>query len=165
MAKMNGSGKWKTRWALGLSLTMAAVLSLGVFAACNNPDDGDDNEEEESAAMPADTQLLKNGNFEFFTVPDDAVYLINTPTSWSHGGTSSYTMSGIIGTSETAWDKLRASDLAEKLDYNNSLNSSADDYKDLHVDYNGMKSSDILYKDTYAALNAKDDSESGEGEG
>ncbi|MDE6597429.1 MAG: hypothetical protein K2K60_02185 [Clostridia bacterium] len=146
---------------LALACTTAFTLS-GMAAACkkdNTPDDSAD-----KTTSKEDTQLLKNGNFEFFTVPENAVYLINTPTNWSHGGTSSYTMSGIIGTSDAAWDKLTASDLAEKLDYNNSLNSSADNYKDLHVDYNGMKSSDILYKDTYAALNAKD-SDSGEGEG
>ncbi|MDE6001469.1 MAG: hypothetical protein K2G96_04025, partial [Clostridia bacterium] len=141
---------------LALACTTAFSLS-GMAAACkkDNPADNDD-----KTTSKEDTQLLKNGNFEFFTVPDDAVYLINTPTNWSHGGTSSYTMSGIIGTSDTAWDKLTADDLAEKLDYNNSLNSSADNYDDLHIDYNGMKSSDILYKDTYAALNAKDSDDS-----
>lgn len=145
---------------LALACTTAFTLS-GMAAACKKDDTADSGTDKTTSKE--DTQLLKNGNFEFFTVPDDAVYLISNPTGWSHGGTSSYTMSGIIGTSETAWGKLTAGDLAEKLDYNNSLSSSADDYKDLHVDYNGMKSSDILYKDTYAALNATDDdSESGE---
>lgn len=102
MAKIYGSGKWKRRWAIGLSVSMAAVLSLGVFAACNNPDDGKDDEDEESAAMPADTQLLKNGNFEFYSEmtkeEDELRAILNTPTSWSFssGSPSSDTKSGLL---------------------------------------------------------------------
>ena len=102
MAKIYGSGKWKRRWAIGLSVSMAAVLSLGVFAACNNPDDGKEEEEEESAAMPADTQLLKNGNFEFYSEmtkeEDELRAILNTPTSWSFssGSPSSDTKSGLL---------------------------------------------------------------------
>ncbi len=101
MAKIYGSGKWKKRWALGLSLTMAAVLSLGVFAACNNPDGGDE-EEEDSAAIPADTQLLKNGDFEFYSEmtkdEDELRAILNTPSNWSFssGSPSSDTKSGLV---------------------------------------------------------------------
>ncbi len=157
------SKKRRLKYVL-LALACTAAFSLsGMAAACkkDNPDDSAD----DKTTSKEDTQLLKNGNFEIFTVPDEAVYLINTPTNWSHGGSSSYTMSGIIGTSDAAWDKLTADDLAEKLNYNNSLSTSAENYNELHVDYNGMKSSDILYKDTYAALNANDNNngtESGE---
>ncbi|MDE7214565.1 MAG: hypothetical protein K2N68_01855, partial [Clostridia bacterium] len=64
------------------------------------------------------------------------------------GGDSSNAKSGIIGPTTTAWDALTDATLAAKLDYNDDLSSSADDY----IDYNGMKSRDIFYKDTYAAL-------------
>ena len=118
MAKMNGSGKWKKRWALGLSLSMAAVLSLGVFAACNNPDDGKDDEEEESAAMPTDTQLLKNGDFEFYSEmtkdKDELRAILNTPTSWSFssGSPSSDTKSGLVDLKY--WDSITKSEYEYK---------------------------------------------------
>lgn len=113
MAKIYGSGKWKKRWALGLSLSMAAVLSLGVFAACNNSDDDGDTEEEDSAAMPADTQLLKNGDFEFYSEmtkdEDELRAILNTPSNWSFssGSPSSDTKSGLIDLKY--WDSISKS--------------------------------------------------------
>ncbi len=149
-----------------LALACAASFSLtGIAAACA---DKDKPEEDEKTTSKEDTQLLKNGNFEFFTVPEQKeerpapVYLINNPTSWSHGGTSSYTMSGIIGTSEKAWAKLTDEGLAGALDYNNALNSSDNNYNEIYVDYNGMKSSDIPYKNTYAAITEVDEDEEDE---
>lgn len=102
MAKLFESGKWKKRLATGLSLSMAATLALGVFAACKTTDDTDDTDEEETAAMPADTQLLKNGNFEFYSEmtkkEDELKSVLNTPSSWSFssGSPSSDTKSGLI---------------------------------------------------------------------
>lgn len=143
----------KTRKALIAVLLATAVSCTGLAAACaNNDDDSTDN-----TPKKEDTQLLKNGDFEFFNTPteealkkDKARYLIKTPVSgtWSSGGDSSNAKSGIIGTTKTAWDALTDATLAAKLDYNDDLSSSADDY----IDYNGMKSRDIFYKDTYAAL-------------
>ena len=73
-------------------------------------------------------------------------------------------MSGIIGTSAKDWAALTREGLEEDLDVNNALDSSASDYKEKHVDYNGMKSSDLLYKDTYAALNDKDEDDEEDGD-
>ena len=143
----------KTKKAFIAVLLATAVSCTGLAAACAN--DSDDNTD--STPKKEDTQLLKNGDFEFFNTPseealkkDKAEYLIKTPVSgtWSSGGDSSNTKSGIIGTTDTAWNALTDSELAAKLDYNDDLSSSADDY----IDYNGMKSRDILYRDTYAAL-------------
>lgn len=161
----NYSKKRRLKYVL-VALACAASFSVtGLAAACktdeNKPEDGKTTSKE-------DVQLLKNGNFEFFTVPEQKdgekapEYLINTPDSWTHGGTSSYTKSGIIGTSDKAWDKLTADDLAERLDANNALDSSASDYAANHIDFNGMKSSDLLYKDSYAALKYNTISESTE---
>ena len=102
MAKLFESGKWKKRFALGLSLAMAATLSLGVFAACKTADEEEEPDEEESAAMPADSQLLKNGNFEYYTEmtkeESELKSILNTPSSWSFssGSPSSDTKSGLI---------------------------------------------------------------------
>lgn len=113
MAKMNESGKRKKRWATGLSLSMAAVLSLGIFAACKTTDGEEEPEEEESAAMPADTQLLKNGDFEFYSEmtkdEDELRAILNTPTSWSFssGSPSSDTKSGLVDLKY--WDSITKS--------------------------------------------------------
>lgn len=133
----------RTRKSLIATLCAVAVTCTGLAAACAPA------EEEDNPSKPTreDSQVLKNGNFEYFNVPEDAVYLINGVNDWTLGGSSSV-MSGIIGTTTSAWDKLTDSDLKSKLDYNNDISSSDDDY----VDYNSMKSSDILYKDTYSAL-------------
>lgn len=148
-----------------LAIAVATTMTATSFAACKNTDDNVDEEETKTSAV--DTQLLKNGNFEFFDVPkaekdgNEPVYLINTPLNWTHGDTSSYTKSGIINTSKSAWDTMSADDLAKKLDINNSLKKDDANYKQDYVDYNGMKSSDILYKDTYKALAVKKTEENG----
>lgn len=141
MAK-NYSQRKRTRKSVIAALCALSVTCTGLAAACT-PEKTD---EDPATPSKEDTQLLKNGNFEFFDVPKDAVYLINKVNSWTLGGDSSV-MSGIIGTSEAAWEKLVADDLKDKLDYNNDVGSSSDDY----VDYNSMRSRDILYKDPYAA--------------
>lgn len=142
MAKNYSHGK-KTRKSLIAMLCALSVTCTGLAAACTPTED----DEDDKKPAKEDTQLLKNGNFEYFTVPDDAVYLINNVTDWTRGGDSSV-MSGIVGTSNAAWDALTADDLADKLDTNNGLSSSDDDY----VDYNSMHSRDIFYKDPYSAL-------------
>ena len=143
-----------------LAFTCATAFAFsGIASACGN----NEPEEETDKTKKEDTQLLKNGNFEFFTIPEtqkggnDPIYLIKTPENWSHGGTTSYTMSGILSTSETAWEKINADTLADDLDINNKLDSSAANYLEEYIDYNGMKSSDILYKDQYEALKSEDD--------
>ncbi|MDE7452976.1 MAG: hypothetical protein K2N22_01045, partial [Clostridia bacterium] len=151
-----------------VALTCTASFALtGLAAACkDNPEETPDDKN----TSIEDTQLLKNGNFEFFTEPTDekAVYLINSPSNWSSGGTS-YTKSGIIGTSDKAWGKFEDETLKDALIYNNSLKSGTDEYKENHIDYNGMNWYDIPYADTYAAIKENDkkdddkkDEESGE---
>lgn len=149
-----------------LAFTCATAFAFsGIAAACGNTDDSD---EKDKTTTKEDTQLLKNGNFEFFTVPEkkengnEPEYLIKSVENWTHGGTNSYTMSGIISTSATSWGKLSADDLADNLDYNNKLDSSSSNYLGEYIDYNGMKSTDILYKDQYEALKKDDDYKEGE---
>lgn len=145
-----------------LAFTCATAFTFsGMAAACGNNDSSD--EEKEKTTSKEDTQLLKNGNFEFFTVPEkkengnEPEYLIKSVENWSHGGTNSSAMSGIISTSKTAWEKMTDKDLADKLDYNNKLDASSSDYLENYIDYNGMTAKDILYKNQFDALKADDD--------
>ena len=96
--------KSKKRKSVIALLAAAAVTCTGFAAACAKTD----KEEKPTALAPKqeDTQLLKNGNFEFFNYPSEeyikdgkAVYLIKTADSWTRSGDSSNAMSGIIGTS------------------------------------------------------------------
>lgn len=138
-----------------------AFTFSGLATACTGDDAS--TEDKEKTTTKEDTQVLKNGNFEFFTIPEkkekgnEPEYLIKSVESWSHGGTNSYSMSGIVSTTKTAWNKLSADGLADDLDYNNKLDSSASDYLSNYVDYNGMKSTDILYRNQYDALKSEED--------
>ena len=140
---MNNSKKRRLKY-LAVAAVLTASLSAMSFAAACTPKEEEDNPP--PAKTKEDTQLLKNGNFEFFNVPEkekdgnEPVYLINTPNNWTHGGTTSSAMSGIIDTNKSAWDKLSADTLADALDANNALNSSDKDYKENYIDYNGMRS-------------------------
>ncbi|MDE7083568.1 MAG: hypothetical protein K2O89_07720 [Clostridia bacterium] len=142
MAK-NYSNRNRKRKALIAMLCALSVTCTGLAAAC-----APNEEDETSTAVTAkeDTQLLKNGDFEHFDIPDKAIHLIKNVNDWSLGGDTSV-KSGIIGTSKDDWDKLTSSELADKLDYNNDLSTDNEEY----VNYNSMRSRDILYKDTYAA--------------
>ena len=142
MAK-NYSNRNKKRKALIAMLCALSVTCTGLAAACATNE-----EDKPSTAVTAreDTQLLKNGNFEHFDIPDKAIHLIRNVNSWSAGGDTSV-KSGIIGTSAQDWGKLTDGDLAGTLDYNNDLSTDNDNY----VNYNSMRSRDIPYKDTYAA--------------
>ena len=113
MAKFFQSEKRRRRALTALSALLAASLSFGVLAACATTP-SEEEEPTETAATPVDTQLIKNGNFEFYsdkTVEDkkDKRNLISTPTSWSFtsGSPSSDTRSGIIDSKE--WGYLSAS--------------------------------------------------------
>ena len=131
------------------ALCALAVTCTGLAAACAHPVTTPD---EEKTTQREDTQLLKNGNFEYWgTIPEDGVYLIKNVSNWSRSGDSSGVMSGIINTSEKAWKKLTDEGLKAKLEYNEDLSSSSPDYESEHVDYNGMKWTDIPYSDSYAA--------------
>ncbi len=142
MAK-NYSNKNRKRKAVIAMLCALSVTCTGLAAACAPTE-----ENPPSTAVTAkdDAQLLKNGNFEHFDIPDKAIHLIKNVNSWTLGGDTSV-KSGIVGTSDDDWGKLTADDLAEKLDFNNDLTTDNDEY----VNYNSMRSRDIPYKDTYAA--------------
>ncbi len=141
----------KTKKSVLAVLAATAILCTGFAAACSDADESTD-ESVKYATKATDTQVLKNGNFEFFNYPTaeyiengKANYLITSPDNWTESGDSSNVKSGIINTA--AWDKLTDSELKDKLDYNSDLTSNDEDY----VDYNGLSSKDLPYKDTYAA--------------
>ena len=102
-------GKWKKLLATTLGVGMAAALSLGIFTACKGDTDKDE-EEEDTPAAKTDTQLVKNGDFEFYSEStkekDDLRAILNTPTSWSFtsGSPSSDTRSGLINVGDDYWD-------------------------------------------------------------
>lgn len=106
MAKFFVNGKWKRRAVTALSVTLCLSLSMGILSACGgNETDGGD-EEEDPVATETDTQLLKNGNFEFYsdkeTEREDKRTFLYSPTSWSFtsGSPSSDTRSGILNLDE-----------------------------------------------------------------
>lgn len=130
------------------ALCAVAVTCTGLAAACaptTTPDDAT------STPKREDTQLLKNGDFEFFDVPENAVHLIRNVNSWSRSGDSSGAMSGIINTSAKAWEAMSDKGLKDTLDANNDLKPGDANYEDNHIDYNGMDSGDIPYVDPYVA--------------
>ncbi len=146
---MNKAKFAKTRKALLAALCAVSITCTGLAAACA-PEQSND-EPSSSTTQKEDTQLLKNGNFEFFTVPDKAVHYIKNVTGWSRSGDTSGAMSGIVSTSEASWKNFGADDLRTRLEANYELNSSDPDYEELYVDYNGMRAKDIPYSEPYAA--------------
>lgn len=115
MAKFFLNGKWKKRTVTALTLALSLSLSAGILTACGSkPSDNNDDEDDDTpAALEADTQTLKNGNFEFYSEMNtelaDKRALIYSPTSWSFtsGSPSSDTASGIVNAKE--WDHLTKS--------------------------------------------------------
>ena len=148
---MNKSKFAKFRKSAIAALCAVAVTCTGLAAACANNGSTGGDDSDSSTPRKEDTQLLKNGNFEYFNVPEKAVHLIKNVSSWSRSGDSSGAMSGIINTSEKAWEKMTDTGLKATLDANNDLKPGDSNYKDKHVDYNGMDSGDILYIEPYAA--------------
>ncbi len=110
MAKILENGKWKKRTLTALSLALATTFSLGVFSACATKPD--EQEETESKVAPPDTQVIKNGDFEFYSdklVDDDdngkplAKYnIISSPDNWTFTSGTSNTKSGVIDVAD--WD-------------------------------------------------------------
>ena len=107
MTKNNRKETWRKYVLSVLSLAVATTLSMGILTACT--DDPSDSDDEDTTVSATDTQLLKNGNFEFYSDRDvedviDKHGVINTPTSWSFtaGSPTSDTASGIINTAD--WD-------------------------------------------------------------
>ncbi len=112
MAKIFLNGKWKKRTVTALTLALSATFALGVLTACKTTTN-DDEDEDETTSSVTDTQVIKNGNFEFYAEKeteelDERRQLINTPTSWSFtsGSPLSNTRSGIIDVEDTVWDYM-----------------------------------------------------------
>lgn len=96
-----------------LSAALCASLALGFFAACAPEQEEDDPQED--AVAKTDTQLIKNGDFEFYSEMTkelkDKRALLNSPTSWSFtsGSPSSDTKSGLVNVATEEWDSLTKS--------------------------------------------------------
>lgn len=114
MANYFVTKKWKKRTLTALSVALAGALSMGILAACTTEEEPGSDEQEESVAR-TDTQLIKNGDFEFYSEMtkelNDKRALLNTPTSWSFtsGSPSSDTKSGLINVAQDEWDSLTKS--------------------------------------------------------
>ncbi len=113
MAKFSKTSKWKKRTLTALSIALASSFTLGLLAACTTEETTP--EEDDSTVSATDTQLLRNGNFEFYNEKEteiaERLTLINSPTSWAFtsGSPSSTTTSGVIDASEEAWGDLTRS--------------------------------------------------------
>ena len=118
MAKNYWKEKWRKRLAIGTVAALSLSLALGTFTACKSGDDSDDDDDETTASR-TDTQLIKNGDFEFYGEMDkeltDKRAFINSPNNWSFtsGSPSSNTSSGIINTNKEEWDAY--TDLVHRL--------------------------------------------------
>ncbi|MGN0814630.1 MAG: hypothetical protein ACI4MH_05310 [Candidatus Coproplasma sp.] len=142
--------------AAAFSLATIATSCM-MFASCAAQSTDTD---EEKTNTKIDTQLLKNGNFEFFN-DNDGVYLISSPDNWSNGtsGTSSDSLSGIIGTSHKKWAEITDASLPQKLWDNDDLEDDDED----KVDYNGLMPDDLPFKNTHDAIKKDTDDEDGDG--
>ena len=108
MAKNNRTETWRKYVLSVLSLTVATTLSLGVFTACS--DGSEDSDDEDTTVSATDTQLIRNGNFEFYSDKDveeviEKRGVVNTPNNWtfSAGTPTSDTASGIIDTADWSY--------------------------------------------------------------
>ena len=117
MATFIQTGKRKRRVVSALSILLSTTLALGVFAACNPT--VEEPEDEDTGVSATDSQLLKNGNFEFYGEmdeededgekkheQDELRAFINSPNNWSFssGSPSSVTSSGIVNTAD--WEYM-----------------------------------------------------------
>lgn len=132
--------------ALLSAAAIATSLLIGMSAACAAPENPED--EDENKVTKQDTQVIKNGNFEFYD-DNEGLYPISTPDNWTSGsnGSTSSAMGGIINTSKERWDYFADPSFAETLEANNSLDSDDDNRKD----YGGALTDDLPYKNTHAA--------------
>ncbi len=142
---MKFSSKFK-KAAFGLT-AIATSLFIGMTAACSQSSDDDD--DDETVTTKEDVQDIKNGNFEFYD-DNDGLYPISTPDNWtfSYNGTSSTSLSGVIKTNKEGWDYLTDPTLPDTLEANDDLDSDDED----KVDYNGVLTDDLPYKNMHDAL-------------
>lgn len=133
--------------AIGFT-AVATSLMIGMTAACANSE-GSTEKEEDKTTTKVDNQLVKNGNFEFYS-DNKGLYPISSPDSWSGGtsGNSSSSMSGVINTKMERWNYIASNELAEELEANDDLSSSDSNKKN----YNGALKDDLPYKNTHDAV-------------
>ncbi|MDE7087083.1 MAG: hypothetical protein K2O67_02700, partial [Clostridia bacterium] len=151
MKKRNGKAFKKILGAAAV----ATSLLIGMTAACSSS--GDDNKDDEnSTPSKLDTQVIKNGNFEFYD-NGKGLYPISTPDSWSYStsGNSSASMSGVIDTSKKGWDYLTDESLPATLEATDDLESDDENKKN----YNGALTDDMLYANTHDAVKSDATSE------
>ncbi|MBO5327873.1 MAG: hypothetical protein J6B04_01725, partial [Clostridia bacterium] len=159
MKKKANANKLKLK-PIFMAFALMATSSALSFAACTTTEDTtDDGTNTETSVAKTDTQFIKNGNFEFYNEnkdeDDEGVYYISSVNNWTNsslGTPASDVKSGIIGTGDSVWKGFTATDLAGKLDANNELESDADDYEESYLDFNGLESSDLPFKDTEGSL-------------
>lgn len=102
-------GKLKRTLVFLLAAVMSVSLLFAVACGTSSTDDTDD--DTTYTKVENDTQLLKNGNFEFGTADVDLdEYPYTSVTGWSkatdNSASSSNVNSGIISTADDAWDEL-----------------------------------------------------------
>lgn len=132
--------------AVAFSLATVATSCVMFAAACEAP--ATSNNDDDKTTTKIDTQLLKNGNFEFFD-DNDGKYFISTAENWSSTSTTTPdSMSGIIGTSYDKWAAFTDSELPEEL-WANELRDSDDEDKQ---NYNGVMPEDLPFKNTHTAI-------------
>lgn len=132
--------------AMGFA-AIATSLMIGMSAGCAQTDKPTDDEDDKTTTK-LDSQVIKNGNFEFYS-DNKGLYPISNPENWSGGtnGSSSASMSGVIDTSKKRWDYLTDTTLPQTLKDNNDLKSDDKNKKD----YNGALADDMPYKNPHKA--------------
>ena len=110
MAKYFKKELWRRRALAVCTVALSAGIALGAMAACADTSSSSDEDEEESVSR-TDTQLIRNGNFEFYEEMDveeldEKRDLINSPDNWTFtaGSPSSDAASGIVNAAE--WNYL-----------------------------------------------------------
>jgi len=105
MAKFFQTKRTKKRLITAMSVMLAASCAVGALAACGETTPSDDDDDDNTSVAATDTQLIKNGNFEFYTEAKETdrlkkLNLISSPDSWSR--TTASDGSGSAPTSESA---------------------------------------------------------------
>ncbi|MDE7076246.1 MAG: hypothetical protein K2O62_02870, partial [Clostridia bacterium] len=132
--------------AMGFA-AIATSLMIGMSAGCAQTDKPTDDEDDKTTTK-LDSQVIKNGNFEFYS-DNKGLYPISNPENWTGGtnGSSSASMSGVIDTAKKRWDYITDATLPQTLKDNNDLKSDDENKKD----YNGALADDMPYKNPHEA--------------
>lgn len=136
MAKFFKSKKWKRGLTAGLCIALSATLSLGVLSACGKKPAEDDDKDD--TTLPTDTQLIKNGDFEFYSEMteeerDERRAFINSPSNWTASAESpaSDSSSGVVNAADWAYMTKSANCLIRDAD----RKTTNDDGETVDVEY------------------------------